>query len=32
MPFKEIYKITGIAVYFFSLQGLLFRVGITSKG
>ena len=32
MLFEELYKITGLAVYFSNLYGLLFRMGITNKG
>ena len=32
MLFEELYKISGFAVYFSKLQGLLFRVGIKNKG
>ena len=31
MLFEELYKITGLAVYFSSLEELLFRTGITNK-
>ena len=30
--FEELHKITGIAVYFSNLYGLLFRLLITNKG
>ena len=32
MLLEELYKITGLAVYFSVLQGLLFRVVTTNKG